>query len=363
MPIYLDRHDMPDEITAEHVAEMHQMDLKVQHEYGCRGFTYWFDEKSKSGFCLIDAPDKESIEKMHEHAHGGVPSEIIEVDPIFLETFLGRITDPEKSLNKKLNIINEPAFRILMVISIKNHLLSENLINSALLTNFNKSIYKITERFKGRIVKNRPINYLSSFVTVSDAIMAALEIQRHFKNNIEEKLNSGVTLNIGLNSGVPVTDKESIFKDTISLAERMCDVDKKVIVVSSEVNDLYEIENSNHTIDKEKIYILKPSEEKFLNRLMDFTEETWAKTDFKVDDFGNYLGFSKSQLYRKLKSLTGKSPNTFLKEYRLNQAISLLDKKESNISEIAFETGFNSPSYFSKCFMETYGVLPSSYLK
>ena len=96
---------------------------------------------------------------------------------------------------------------------------------------------------------------------------------------------------------------------------------------------------------------------------MDFTEKAWNKTDFKVDDFGKYLGLSKSQLYRKLKALTGKSPNTFLKEYRLDRAISLLNKNENNISEIAFETGFNSPSYFSKCFLETYGILPSSYLK
>lgn len=363
MPIYLDRHDMPDEITAEHVAEMHQMDLKVQHKFGCRGFTYWFDDKKKLGFCLIEAPDKGSIKKMHDHAHGGVPSEIIEVDATFLETFLGRIVDPEKAMNTKLNIINEPAFRILMIISVKDSLFGKNKINNALLSNLNKSICSITKRFEGRVVKNESKSYLSSFFTVSNAIMAALEIQKYFKKNIDEKINSGISLNIGLNSGVPVTDKERIFEDTISLAERMCDVARGVIVVSSEVNDLYEIENLNSSIDKEMISILNPTEEKFLNHLMDFIEKTWNKTNFKVDDFGKDLGLSKSQLYRKLKSLTGKSPNTFIKEYRLDKAITLLNKNENNISEIAFETGFNSPSYFSKCFLETYGILPSNYLK
>lgn len=363
MPIYLDRHDMPDEITAEHVAEMHQMDLKVQHKFGCRGFTYWFDDKKKLGFCLIEAPDKGAIKKMHDHAHGGVPSEIIEVDATFLETFLGRIVDPEKAMNTKLNIINEPAFRILMIISVKDSLFGKNKINNALLSNLNKSICSITKRFEGRVVKNESKSYLSSFFTVSNAIMAALEIQKYFKKNIDEKINSGISLNIGLNSGVPVTDKERIFEDTISLAERMCDVARGVIVVSSEVNDLYEIENLNSSIDKEMISILNPTEEKFLNHLMDFIEKTWNKTNFKVDDFGKDLGLSKSQLYRKLKSLTGKSPNTFIKEYRLDKAITLLNKNENNISEIAFETGFNSPSYFSKCFLETYGILPSNYLK
>ena len=62
-------------------------------------------------------------------------------------------------------------------------------------------------------------------------------------------------------------------------------------------------------------------------------------------------------------SIIGKSPNSFLKEYRLNKALALLDRQVSNISEIAYETGFSSPTYFSKCFYEAYGVLPSKYIK
>ena len=62
-------------------------------------------------------------------------------------------------------------------------------------------------------------------------------------------------------------------------------------------------------------------------------------------------------------SLIRMSPNSFLKNYRLNMAIDLLDKQESNISEIAYHTGFSSPTYFSKCFLETYGILPSNYIK
>ena len=57
-----------------------------------------------------------------------------------------------------------------------------------------------------------------------------------------------------------------------------------------------------------------------------------------------------------------KSPNTFLKEYRLNKALGLLNRKKGNVSEIAFEAGFNSLSYFSKCFQKRYKLLPSDYL-
>jgi transcriptional regulator GlxA family with amidase domain len=60
--------------------------------------------------------------------------------------------------------------------------------------------------------------------------------------------------------------------------------------------------------------------------------------------------------------LTGKSPNAVIKEHRLTEALKLLNKSSGNISEIAFETGFSSPSYFSICFQKRYGHLPSDYL-
>ena len=96
---------------------------------------------------------------------------------------------------------------------------------------------------------------------------------------------------------------------------------------------------------------------------MDFTEKEWTNAAFNSNDFSKNMGFSKSQLYRKMIALTGKSPNNFIKDYRLEKAMQLLDKKANNISEIAFGTGFNSPAYFSKCFMDNFGILPSKYIQ
>jgi AraC-like DNA-binding protein len=61
-------------------------------------------------------------------------------------------------------------------------------------------------------------------------------------------------------------------------------------------------------------------------------------------------------------SLTGLSPNAFVQEYRLKNALKLLNKNVGNISEIAFESGFSSPSYFSKCFKKKFGLLPAALL-
>jgi AraC-like DNA-binding protein len=96
---------------------------------------------------------------------------------------------------------------------------------------------------------------------------------------------------------------------------------------------------------------------------MEYTEKVWSHSNINVTDFHKNLGYSKSKLYRTMMSIIGVSPNSFLKEYRLNKALELLDRKTSNISEIAYQTGFSSPTYFSKCFHETHGILPSNYIK
>jgi len=62
-------------------------------------------------------------------------------------------------------------------------------------------------------------------------------------------------------------------------------------------------------------------------------------------------------------NLTDKSPNNFIKDFRLHKALKQLHEQEGNISEIAYECGFNSPAYFSKCFMDKFGILPSKYIQ
>ena len=230
------------------------------------------------------------------------------------------------------------------------------------LPKFKTLINDIVVEFKGRIVKQEADCMLVSFDNVSRAVSCALEAQTKFNGILNDLGKTGLNLNIGLSSGIPVMEREDLFADTIILAERMCNIAKGEIVVSSEVKDLYKSENLNVFVDGDMIHCISPKDEKFLNHLMDYTEKTWQNTELKVDDFSKNLGFSKAQLYRKMVSLTGKSPKTFIKEYRLKKALVLLNKQIGNISEIAFETGFNSPAYFSKCFHESFGILPSNYI-
>lgn len=364
MPIYMDRHDVSEEVTAEHVAQLHQADLKIESDYGCRGFTYWFDGDRKTAFCLIEAPNIEALKKMHDEAHGDIPHNIIEVDKTIVESFLGRIEDPEKSQNTKLNIINDPAFRVIMVIETSNYLnrLEGNQFN-VFTQKFHNNVSKTLKQFEGRVVKKDNTSYLVSFKSVTNAILCALKTQSNIKYVTPKFDLSYRNLKIGLATGAPVTNKDKLFEEAITFSTRMCEIIKDQIVVSNEIKLLYESENRHAYIDKKLIRTLNPDEALFLTKLMNYVEHFWKNSNFRVIDFSKALGYSKSQIYRKLINLTGKSPNIFIRDYRLDEALKLLHDKKGNISEIAFETGFNSLAYFSKCFNNRFGLLPSRYIQ
>lgn len=357
----MDRHDVSKDVTAEIVAHIHQEDLKVQHMFGCRGLTYWFDEIRKTAFCLIEAPDKNAIVEMHRLAHGEVPHQIIEVDTHIVESFLGRIEDPEKAIDTKLNIINDPAFRTIMTATIEPDFLKryESLSYNLKMEHFFKQLAISFNSFDGNIVRQNSNEFLVSFQSVTKAVLCAIAIQEKVQTSITQYSIDSVKLNIGLHAGVPVTEKKSIFEDTIKLTERMLYVTCADVVISTQVMQLYESENFSSDVKKNQIYVLTHSEEIFLNNFMEFIENEWQKTDLKVEDFEKNLGVSKSKLYRQTIQLTGKAPNTFLVNYRLQKSLHHLQTQKTNISEVAFDCGFNSPSYFAKCFRKKYGVTPS----
>lgn len=361
MPIYMDFHDLPVGVTAKDIAEMHQADLKIEHKYNCRGLTYWCDERRRTAFCLIEAPNKEAIKQLHETSHGAVPQRIIEVNDTLVESFLGRKEDPENTQNTKLNIIKDSAFRILMVIHLKKNILRTENIGTleAAIRGYKKSIINIVSKHNGRVVKQESNSFLMSFTSTTNAVESAIEIQELHNCVITPDLE----FKVGINSGDPITKRESIFEDTIKKAEYLTYVPFGKIIVSPEVKDLYEIENQNNPININGVKPLNSSEMEFVIRLFEYTEGVWTNSNISAIDYSKNLGFSKSKLYRTMMPIIGMSPNGFIKEYRLNKALELLDNQTSNISEIAYQTGFSSPTYFSKCFYEAYGILPSKYIK
>lgn len=370
MPIYMDRHDLPGGTTAKNVFDAHEADIKIQHKYGCKGLTYWFDEPTGAAFCLVDAPSADHVKAMHDKAHGLIPHKIIEVDPGIVRSFLGRIEDPimeKTSDGAKMNIINDPAFRTIMAIDLKESLLirknPEYKSSTKQLDIINDFINKTLKQYNGLEVNHTGECLLSSFADTNNAVLCALNIMDHYKSLVNESSQNNISLHIGLNAGVPVTDEKDIFGDTVLLAKRLCDLAKDKVMVSTEVRNQFHGAHANIFTNNKSLGSLNPTEENYLTLLMDKTETIWNDTSFTVEELCRILGMSKSQLNRRTKLVTGKSPNNLIKDIRLKRALRMIKNQKGNIAEIAYETGFNSPAYFSKCFQERFGVLPSSYAK
>lgn len=103
------------------------------------------------------------------------------------------------------------------------------------------------------------------------------------------------------------------------------------------------------------------ADERFLQKLMLIIETHLAESDFSVEDLQKELGISRMQLHRKLKALTDLSATEFVRSIRLKRAAEMLEKGQDNVSQIAYQVGFSSLSYFTKCFKEQFGSNPSMY--
>lgn len=98
---------------------------------------------------------------------------------------------------------------------------------------------------------------------------------------------------------------------------------------------------------------------KFLHQVLKTIHENLGEADFGPSQLAKELGLSESQIYRKLKSLTDKSPAIFIRSVRLQKAKELIQTNSKTISEVAYEVGFNDPSWFSRAFKEEFGFAPS----
>lgn len=362
MPIYMDIHTIPG-VKAKNVAEAHLKDLAIQEEYGCKCMTYWIDEKRESVFCLIDAPDKDAVEELHGKAHGLIPNKIIEVSSKVVESFLGRIFDPpEATLSETgLKVFSETALRTLLVTIIEDPVLLELRLGkekaNGLIQQLNLMVRKKIAEFEGSEAEHKGSGFIVSFTSASNAVSCALAVQK----DLPVKIAKETGLKMAIHAGEPVAKSAILFGDTIQMAANLCLVNKSGnVAVTSAVQEI--VSREVFLMNKKDFFTLSPQEENQLSSVFSVLETNWDKPEFSVEDFSRAMAMSTSQLYRTSVKLTGQTPNILLKEFRLEKAKELLKKKLYSVSQVTFESGFSSPSYFTKCFKKEYGLLPVDYL-
>ena len=160
------------------------------------------------------------------------------------------------------------------------------------------------------------------------------------------------------NSKVLLARIQNILKAQQRLHHQLAEESSGVLVrtKSGETSEQQQVENENTPT-------INVRDQQFITHLHDVILNHLADSDLGVEDIGSEMNLSRVQLYRKVKALTGSSPVELIRKARLNQALQLLKSGEKSISEVAYETGFTSPSYFSKCFKDEYGIQPGEVSK
>jgi class 3 adenylate cyclase len=236
MPMYLDRHDLTGS-SARDVAAAHVDDLAIQDRFGVRYLTYWFDYDRQHAFCLADGPDREAVMAVHREGHGGVATDIVEVDAGDVARFLG--APPEHPPGEAYV---ESAFRtILFTDMVGSTRLTQELGDGgamSVLRDHDRIVRTAIEGRGGTVVKHTGDGMMASFRSVTAALEAAVAIQRDLATR-NERADRAVVVRIGLAAGEPVEEADDLFGAAVQLAARLCDrAASSSILVSAAVRDL-----------------------------------------------------------------------------------------------------------------------------
>lgn len=143
--------------------------------------------------------------------------------------------------------------------------------------------------------------------------------------------------------------------DTLDCVDKICNsIDQDSLEIIVLVYNLIALLFKNH------LYKLDPKENAKIRPIIDYIEENY-KLDISTKSISEKFGYSSEHFCRKFKESIGITPMSYLKIFRLEQALKMIKNNEHSISEIALECGFSDANYFTRCFRSHYGVPPKHY--
>lgn len=317
--------------------------------------TVWFEKQKGKAIFLFDAENEHVIEAFFAE----IPLQIVEID----NSVLSKIED-QLELNAAMtrkNVFKKDFLLVMAVrICVKSINPSENEVFKSLLQQFNTKITKTINRKGGKVRRLSNEYLLVSFKSAKNAIKCALRLRDIF-NKCKRKIElCKVSLNIGIGLKKLKNNHIATFENEFKRVRRMSYIAENKIFITPSVRKQYRNEMLEN-INNDCIAALDKTYLGFIDELMECMEKNWQNEHFMVKDLEDYMNCSKSRFYRKMMKYIGLSPNSFIKEYRLYHSTELMLHPERNISEVAYKSGFNSPSYFTKCFQKRFGLKPSEY--
>ena len=336
-------------ITEEDLYRAHLKDIAVQNKHGLVYKKYYLNLHQKTAFCLMESPNKEACMESHQEAHGIGACNVIEVsrENEFIP-FMGEGDQNEQDLALTLSGEIDSGFRTIMLIDFLE--LAEGEISIA------NEIYDCIKDYNGNMVKVPSEKLMASFIDAYDAIACSIAIAKLFKT-----LGDKMIFSIGLATGKPVDEHGTdLFEETKKKAEVLSrlglqptlqmDLDTKRS--ASRSRDISKIDIKGITVFDQDSYIE-------IEKLDKVLIENLNNSAFNSATLSKQLGLSKTQAYRKISSVFGMPPNKLLSELRLVHAAKTLKKSDKTVAEVAYDSGFNSPTYFTRVFRRKFNVLPT----
>lgn len=262
-------------------------------------------------------------------------------------------------------------------------------------TRHRAAIESTHDSYRGKVIQYHGDGTLSIFESATDSVLCAIRLQELLQKN------PSIPLRVGIHLGDVMVTESDIIGNSVNIASRVESLGcAGAILISNKVHEeisnqeipskwmgTYHFKNDEvprdiYAIAKTSIYVptnqdlrgkleipdintstIAPQDTEFEIAVKDIILKHLSDADFSVTTLCKEIGYSRPQLYRKLQASNGMSPSEYIREIRLQKAAELLRNKVGNVSEVAFQTGFNNLSYFSKIFQERFGNSPSEFSK
>jgi AraC-like DNA-binding protein len=358
MPLYMDLHKIP-KITIAEAKKAHVADEVIQQKYGVKYLQFWVNEEAGNLFCLVEGPDRQTVETVHRLAHGHVACAVVEVDPSYYSLVMGDNIRIDQGLVHRQTGEVDLGNRSILVASVDT---GQSGSDKAKGQKARSLVQAEIAKYSGRSLPVTGNDHLAgAFDSAQQALQSATSIAKQVSAANKKQKGSRLKFRIGLSAGQPVTENNEFIAETVRLARGLCQVASGNTIMTSSL--FQELSGAVDGVAKKNIKALSASEESFLNALLAVIDKRLFEEDFSIESLGREIGISRPQLYRKIQTLAGRSPNDLIRDLRLDRSLYLLKKRSGNVSEVAFQVGFNNPSYFAKCFARKFGCLPSEIAK
>jgi class 3 adenylate cyclase len=244
MPLFMDIHKNVKDTTPQDVAAAHHNDVEAQGTYGVRYLRWWFNQDLGSIYCLVDAPNAQAAEDVHQAANGFVADEIIPIEQGELNNLLGPDEyGPAVREDPADRISTDTAFRAIVFTDLEDSTpMTQRLGDDAyveLLGIHDDLMGNCLDAHNGLRVKHTGDGLMASFASVAKAVHCMIDMQRALAGHNAGRPEAALLARMGAHAGEPVSHHDDLFGATVNLAGRISGhANAGQIVVSSVIRDL-----------------------------------------------------------------------------------------------------------------------------